>query len=258
MRRLGLLVVLTFALCDAAPAAAKRTAGPPRFPATISDQVMREIVTTAVVEPATSTARDAAQRWGAASVDDQASSIRAVVQALLGTRPPLDLAAAILAIARIESGWNPAARNPESSACGLFQFVRATWEQYGGSHDSCDDPALNACVGVEHLTSLYRVHVRPQIEPLTLLGTESDRLEWTYRLLYAYHYHGEGAPEADEGGSDVARSAADWGLPQLKTFFSILKRATAPPPRPRSVRSPRVQSARNTRTLHGTAKRRRS
>jgi Transglycosylase SLT domain len=258
MRRIGFLV-LALVLCEAAPVVAKkRSVGTPRFPATISEQLMRDLVATAVVAPNTATGRNAAQRWGAATVDEQASSIRAVIQALIGTRPPLDLAASILAIARIESGWNPAARNPTSSACGLFQFVRGTWESYGGSHDSCDDPALNACLGVEHLTSLYRSHVRPQIEPLSILGTESDRLEWTYRLLYAYHYHGEDAPEADDGGAPVARSAADWGLPQLKSFFSILKRATAPPRRPRMLQRARNHAAPTKRAARASAKQRRS
>jgi hypothetical protein len=258
MGRFGLLVLL-LALCGAAPVDAKqRIVGPPRFPAALSEQVMHDLVATAVVAPNAGSGKDAALRWGAASVDEQASSIRAVIQALLGTRPPLDVAASILAIARIESGWNAAARNPASSACGLFQFVRGTWESYGGSHDSCDDPALNACLGVEHLTSLYRSHVWPQIEPLSLLGTEADRLEWTYRLLYAYHYHGADAPEADEGGAPVAVSAADWGLPQLKSFFSILKRATAPPRRPRLLQQARGHGAPTKRAARASAKQQRS
>jgi hypothetical protein len=38
---------------------------------------------------------------------------------------------ALLGIARIESGLDPSARNPNSSAGGLFQFIDSTAQQYG-------------------------------------------------------------------------------------------------------------------------------
>lgn len=31
-----------------------------------------------------------------------------------------------------ESSWNPTAANPGSSARGLFQFILATWQSFGG------------------------------------------------------------------------------------------------------------------------------
>ena len=33
-------------------------------------------------------------------------------------------------LARIESGFNPTAKNPNSSATGTFQFINSTWEGY--------------------------------------------------------------------------------------------------------------------------------
>ena len=234
MRSLGILV-FAFLLSCPAITHARQTVGEPRFPAILSESVLKDLVATGQVEPVTTRDPDAAIRWGTASPDLQESSIRAVISALIGSRPPLSVSAAILAIARVESGWNPESRNPSSSACGLFQFVRATWESYGTPHHDCVDPALNACVGVEHLTSLYRTTVYPQIAPLRLLASEGERAEWTYRLLYAYHYHGEGSPVAPVGGTDVSQSAADAGLQQFKSIFAILKKATAPPRRTRSI-----------------------
>ena len=53
------------------------------------------------------------------------------------------------AIARLESGLNPRAQNPSSSAGGLFQFINSTWNQYGGGDKY--DPARNADAGARYL-----------------------------------------------------------------------------------------------------------
>ena len=53
------------------------------------------------------------------------------------------------AIARLESGLNPRAQNPRSSAGGLFQFINSTWGQYGGGDKY--DPARNADAGARYL-----------------------------------------------------------------------------------------------------------
>lgn len=50
-------------------------------------------------------------------------------------------------IAQTESGLNPQARNPRSSAAGTFQFTDGTWEAMGGG-DKFDE-ALNARRGVQ-------------------------------------------------------------------------------------------------------------
>jgi hypothetical protein len=162
--------------------------------------------------------------------------MRAVVYALTGARPPLSVAASILAIARVESGWNPYSENPTSTACGIFQFIKATWQNYSDTRESCFDPNVNAWAGVKHLTTLYESHVEGRIAPLALVTTELERAEWTYRMLYAYHYHGEASTLAPGGGALEAQAAAENGLPQLKGFFSILKKATYVAPVPRVVR----------------------
>ena len=51
---------------------------------------------------------------------------------------------ALLAIAKIESGFNPNAQNPRSSAGGLFQFTDATAKEYGLTGDKRNDVAAQA------------------------------------------------------------------------------------------------------------------
>src|SRR5690606_9261952 len=40
-------------------------------------------------------------------------------------------AAALIELVRRESGWNPTAQNPTSTAYGLFQFLNSTWAGVG-------------------------------------------------------------------------------------------------------------------------------
>lgn len=44
-------------------------------------------------------------------------------------------------ILECESGGNPKAENPRSSASGLWQFLDSTWDHYGGYHHASDAPA---------------------------------------------------------------------------------------------------------------------
>ena len=223
----------------------KNPSGQPRFPATTTDALVRQIGAAGCVDAPIPHDPETWLRWGGAPIDHQLSAIRAVVDALSAARPPIDVAAAILVIARVESGWNPYSRNPASSACGLFQFVRATWEHYGTPHAECFDPRLNASTGVKHLMTLYETQVAPRLAPLVPISTESERLEWTYRLLYAYHYHGEASPLAPDGGTLETQAIAEFGMPNLQSVFAILKKATAVPATPRRrARSVRTRSVR--------------
>lgn len=242
MRRLDAFVVLGV-LVGAVPALAKGTSGEPRFPATVSDAVMTDFLRVGRVEAPIPRDPESWLRWGGAPVEHQASAMRAVVDALSVARPQIGVAAAILTIARVESGWNPYARNPTSTACGLFQFIRATWESYDDSQDRCFDVQRNASAGVKHLLGLYQSRVLPRMSVLVPVTTEEERVALIYRMLYAFHYHGEVAPEALAGGSAESQAAADAAMGHLQGYLTVLKRVTTVRPT-RRVRTPvRVRKA---------------
>lgn len=85
---------------------------------------------------------------------------------------------AMLAIAQIESSGNPMAKNPKSSAGGLFQFIDSTAKQYGLSDKF--DPAASADAGAR-LARDNAAHLR------NVLGREPTPGE-----LYLAHQQGAG------------------------------------------------------------------
>ncbi len=56
-------------------------------------------------------------------------------------------------IVQKESGWNPNAQNPSSTAYGLFQFLDTTWAETGISKTS--DPKLQAEAGARYIDRRY-------------------------------------------------------------------------------------------------------
>jgi len=58
-----------------------------------------------------------------------------------------------LRIAGVESSFRPAAKNPESTAAGLFQVTGPTWKQYGGKPGKQRDVDENIRVGMKILSS---------------------------------------------------------------------------------------------------------
>jgi hypothetical protein len=49
-----------------------------------------------------------------------------------------------------ESGYNPRAKNPDSSAGGYYQVIDSTWAAYGGSDNSCYHVAACAPIDEQH------------------------------------------------------------------------------------------------------------
>jgi hypothetical protein len=240
LRRASVVVLLPVALAAGSASAAKRKpaapAPPPvlRFPDIVSDALLHDLTQAGRVTADLPPDPEQWKRWGRAAPDDQDLAVRAVVDALSKARPPIDLSAMILAIARVESGFNPFSENPTSTACGIFQFVEGTWESYADTRDRCFDPYVNAWAGVRHLSKLDVARLGEARQLLRGVPDEVQRTEYLYRLLYAYHYHGIRSVFASIGGSLEAQTAADAGVPYLKRYFSILKRATyVPPPPPR-------------------------
>jgi hypothetical protein len=91
-------------------------------------------------------------------------------------------------VAQVESGLNPNARNPNSSASGLFQFTNSTWrevvnkygKEYGVTVRDKNDPQANA-----QMAALY---LRDNANKLArVLGREPSQGE-----VYATHFLGLG------------------------------------------------------------------
>lgn len=63
-----------------------------------------------------------------------------------------DQQAPLVALWNQESGWNPSAQNPTSTAYGIAQFLDSTWGPYGSK---TSDPALQIKYGLEYISARY-------------------------------------------------------------------------------------------------------
>lgn len=54
-----------------------------------------------------------------------------------------------------ESSFNSAAKNPSSSAAGLFQFLDSTRKNYGGNKVNWNDPYQQALAGIQYVVDRY-------------------------------------------------------------------------------------------------------
>ncbi|WP_171056174.1 transglycosylase SLT domain-containing protein [Paenibacillus sinopodophylli] len=61
----------------------------------------------------------------------------------------------ILELVARESSFNPNAKNPKSSAAGLFQFLDSTRKNYGGNKVDWSDPYQQAVAGIQYVKDRY-------------------------------------------------------------------------------------------------------
>jgi hypothetical protein len=59
---------------------------------------------------------------------------------------------ALIELVTRESGWNPNAQNPTSTAYGIFQFLDSTWGDYG---EKTSDPKAQIRMGLAYIKSRY-------------------------------------------------------------------------------------------------------
>ena len=116
----------------------------------------------------------------------QSEGVRAILFEARKAQLPIEDQAVLLAIANIESGFNPAAQAGITTACGLFQFVQRTGEMFNLSAKDCMDPWLNARAGIRHYLSNYEKRVKARVDGLE--GVE--RVFRTFELSYYLHHDG--------------------------------------------------------------------
>ncbi|WP_052770004.1 transglycosylase SLT domain-containing protein [Paenibacillus sp. IHB B 3415] len=61
----------------------------------------------------------------------------------------------VLELVARESSFNPNAKNPKSTAAGLFQFLDGTRKNYGGSSVDWSDPYQQAIAGLKYIKDRY-------------------------------------------------------------------------------------------------------
>lgn len=123
--------------------------------------------------------------------------------------------AVLLTIVEIESGFNPVARAPTSSACGLFQFIHSTGQRYQLNKQNCMDPMLNAKAGVDHYLDNFNRRVKSKIQ--TLSGTE--KIFKLFELSYYLHHDG---PKSSNPSTKLKATILG-GTPFLLRVYEILK-----------------------------------
>jgi len=125
--------------------------------------------------------------WGDATNNVQRASIEAIRGAAKKAGMTLDQEAMVLAIAYVESGFNPDAAAGTTSAQGLGQFIRKTGEAYGLTDANRWDLNEQARALVEHTMDNY------EAAHSAGLGAE-----------YVYARHHDGSFTNEYGGLDLA------------------------------------------------------
>ncbi|MFQ6551056.1 transglycosylase SLT domain-containing protein [Aestuariibius insulae] len=137
--------------------------------------------------------------WGDATQATQRASINAIRAAAKRAYMTADQEAMVLAIAYVESGFNPDAAAGTTSAQGLGQFIRKTGEAYGLTNANRWDVQEQARALVEHTLDNYAAAKRAG------LGDE-----------YVYARHHDGSFTNNYGGVDLARSRVLPMLPKIE------------------------------------------
>lgn len=123
--------------------------------------------------------------------------------------------ATLLAIAHFESRFNPRAKNPHSSAYGIFQIIDATWLGLGFSKLQRRDPVLQILGGM--------LLLKRNREVLEQRG--DGALNSAHRLIELYTLHHDGLSGRDLGGRTLAKK---YVLPLYEQYEKMLLSAKVP------------------------------
>lgn len=140
--------------------------------------------------------------WGDAPMEAQRASINALRAAAREAGMTREQEAMVLAIAYVESGFNPDAAAGTTSAHGLGQFIRKTGDAYGLTDANRWDIHVQARALVELTLDNYMAAKRQGI-----------------RSEYVYARHHDGSFTNKYGGVDIARNRV---VPTAKKFLAII------------------------------------
>ncbi len=147
------------------------------------------------------------RRWGDASPETQLAVIETLRAEASRHRLSVDETAFLLAIARVESGFNPDAAAGSSSASGIGQFIDRTGASYGLDASNRFSLRDNVSALVTHLKENLRESYRRVRET-----TQTD----VFRMAYALHHDG---PSLQYGGDVIAET---YVLPWTERFRAWL------------------------------------
>ena len=151
--------------------------------------------------------------WGDISQDNQRHVIQAIIANAQDRELSLDETAFALAVARLESGFNPDAASRISTASGLGQFIDATGHAYGITARFSLSQGIEALL--QHLKDLGRT-----LERRRPFADRETKLAHTYWL-----YHD--GPSLTSGGLEIAIQSV---IPWYHQFRNWLTSCTQLPP----------------------------
>jgi Ca2+-binding RTX toxin-like protein len=148
------------------------------------------------------------RKWGDASVEVQKQVIDAIINEAQNRGLSTRDTAILLALARVESGFNPDAAAGTTSASGIGQFINKTGSAYGINDANRFDIGSN----VSALIDYYQYN-----EQLAVQNGHANEADW----IYKYHHDG---PSNDYGGLAIGRSKL---LPLVAKFELALYGGTS-------------------------------
>ena len=120
----------------------------------------------------------------------------------------------LLTIASIESGFNPDAASPDSSAAGIFQIVKRTAASLDLKPSEVFEPSKNILAGIRLFQSNRQVKKELYVGRSTLERALLD---------YALHHDG---PGLNSGGLKIAPKRVPQAYAAQKAFINQLKKAS--------------------------------
>lgn len=125
------------------------------------------------------------QDKGVAAAYLERHGIWSVLAGARAAKLPLVEQALAVALVKQESGFSYLAKNKRSSACGLYQFIKTTGEQYELPWWSCMDPLGNAKAGAYSMMDYRKL---PAMKAINIKAKGGFRASG--RCLYLMHFYG--------------------------------------------------------------------